>query len=373
MKTVLFGLFLILGCSFGWTQESCHFTIKGQLPDLSHDGSYVYLIWENIENAVTESAGTQDFKKKCVDSVRIQEGRFLFNREGDRKGELYTVKVQNSNISSWVVGEPGEIELLFKKMNEKTVYSYINGTSINDRMTNEVLIPSYIFASKVDSVSKGKISQKVLPPSALEYYKGYSGFIKTYIHYPVGEYLWIAFPPLRKEDQEAVLSEASEDAKQWYEKKQVALARLREFPDSVKAGQHFVDFALPTLSGNTVTLSEVVKNKKIVLLDFWASWCGPCLHEIPELVVLYDTYKDKKLEIIGISLDVETEPWKGAVERYKMSWPQIINQKVGEKNLSEIYGVTTIPHVILIDQSGKIISRGLRGKQLSEAIKQLIE
>ena len=377
MKKILFSLFFAFISFPGWGQENFHFTIKGQLPDSCDDGSYMYLALESAENLADISIEKPIWERTYVDSAVINDGRFIFNRTSSKKGELYVLESRNKkNTSWWVVGEPGEINVVFRKMNERVTCSYVNGTPLNDQLTDEILVPYGILAFKIDSVIAERginASHKYIAPYFDETYTCFSKFVKTHINYPVGECFLILFCPLKEEDKNEIFSHSSEYVRKLYEKKMATMFRVPPFPDSVKVGRNLVDFTLPTLAGNPLTLSEVVKEKKLVILDFWASWCGPCLHEMPELVALYETYKDKDLEIIGISLDGETEPWEEAIKKNKMSWPQIINQKVGEKNLSEVYGVTMIPHAILIDQSGKIISRGLRGKQLSEAVKQLIK
>lgn len=132
------------------------------------------------------------------------------------------------------------------------------------------------------------------------------------------------------------------------------------------------DFTRKDLSGETIRLSDF-KNKNYVLLDFWASWCAPCLKEIPKIKKLHNKYSEKGLTIIGISSEEDTFKWSQAIDKYKLDgWSQILN--VQNKNNSVfnpddicfIYDVQEIPHFILIDKLGKIIASGSSEEQLVE-------
>lgn len=155
-----------------------------------------------------------------------------------------------------------------------------------------------------------------------------------------------------------------------------AIAKLKKDLEEKKltaVGQPFTDFTVPGIEGNSIALSDIVKNNKLTLVDFWASWCGPCRADMPEVVELYKAYHEKGLEILGVSLDNDGEAWKTAVKDMKMTWPQGSHLISWECPARKAYKVNAIPHTVLINQEGKIVSRGLRGAELAEFIKSQLD
>ena len=136
---------------------------------------------------------------------------------------------------------------------------------------------------------------------------------------------------------------------------------------------YFVDFEMQTPEGKTVKLSDYVGKGKVVLVDFWASWCGPCRREMPNLVETYAKYKGKNFEIVGVSLDQDGAAWKEAIKKLDMTWPQMSDLKFWQSEGAQLYAVNSIPHTVLIDGSGKIIARGLHGEELQAKIAEAVK
>ena len=128
------------------------------------------------------------------------------------------------------------------------------------------------------------------------------------------------------------------------------------------------DFTMTSVAGKKVSLKDEVAKHKITIIDFWASWCGPCMHDVPNLVSLYNKYKDTGLGIVGISLDEDEDSWKSAIEENKMSWTQLSDLQGWNNAAARLYGVESIPHILVVNKKGEIIAEDLRGEDLKTFI-----
>ena len=132
------------------------------------------------------------------------------------------------------------------------------------------------------------------------------------------------------------------------------------------------DLAFPDPDGKVRKLSDL--RGKVVLLDFWASWCGPCRRENPNVTNIYSKYHDKGFEVFSVSLDSDAASWKRAIEADKLVWPNHVSDlKKWQSQAAAIYGVRSIPSTFLLDKEGRIVQRDLRGADLEKAVKQLVE
>ena len=146
-----------------------------------------------------------------------------------------------------------------------------------------------------------------------------------------------------------------------------------ETSEKTAVGQKYIDFSMQTPEGKTVSLSDFVSKNKYTLIDFWASWCGPCRKEMPNVVEAYKAFKDKGFGIVGISLDENADKWKEAITALNITWPQMSDLKYWNCEGAQLYAVSSIPHTVLIDGEGTIIARGLHGEELQTKLAEVLK
>ena len=152
-----------------------------------------------------------------------------------------------------------------------------------------------------------------------------------------------------------------------------AIVAEREANRNTAIGHAYTDIELTQPDGKPLRLSDFVGKHKLVLVDFWASWCGPCRAEMPNVIQVYNAYKDKGLAIVGVSLDSKKEAWVAAINKLGIPWPQMSDLKGWQCAGAQAYNVKAIPATVLIDQQGHIIAKNLRGDELAAKVKELLD
>lgn len=212
--------------------------------------------------------------------------------------------------------------------------------------------------SSIDSISKG-IS------------KYHAQFILDNIPSGLSGFLFgLYYTDLPKDQVTAIMDAMSKKMPEdpYYQR----VLEMHQAEAATAVGATFRDISLVDINGNMQKLSDVVKSNKLVLLDFWASWCKPCLMEMPNVKKVYQEFHAKGFEIYAVSLDENQIAWQNIVRNYGMNWIHVSDLKGWQSAGGKIYNISSIPATFLIDNSGKIIAKNLRGAELHKKVSSIL-
>lgn len=334
---------------------------------------------ENIENG--DTIYLQEYKGGVMtklDSTVVQEGSFFFvGRQDDAVNRYITYTKGNKRYFTDLFLENGNIEVM---LGEK---SQVSGTP-NNKTYNEIkgvftelqssIKEEYQQIKNNDALTEAEreAAMDTIEKRNSAGMQVIFGLLKKNMENPVGVFLLPQYASAFEiEEQKELLNLIPANLKE--DERIKRLQNRIETIEKTAVGQPFIDFSMNTPEGTMVKLSSFISQNKYTLVDFWASWCGPCRVEMPHVVAAYEKYKSKGLGIVGVSLDRDEKKWKEAIQTLKMPWPQMSDLAGWNCEGASLYGVNSIPATVLINQEGIIVARNLRGAALEEKFAELLD
>lgn len=354
---------LVTACMSFAACQSRTYKVTGKCAELQ-DGDVLYV--------------TSDFNSGVPsDSTTVKDGRFELSGTTDstRFCMIYAKKKNAINIPFFI--EPGNITLTLSGEPEK---NKVYGTDTNNkwqqmndsttRIGKQInLIATYIYNNKLEGAEQAAEMAKI-DKLQKQYNQYVTELAEKNIDNEFGYFLVTfntpdTFTPTR---HLTLLKKLPEDKRNTA--KVIALEEQLKNLMKLEVGNTVETFTINDINGKSIDLLTEVAKHKMTILDFWASWCGPCRQEMPNVVSIYANNKDKGLGIIGISLDNKEDAWKQAVKTLGMTWTQVSDLKGWKSDAAAQFGVRAIPQTFILDNKGKILAKGLRGEELKTFIEK---
>ena len=317
--------------------------------------------------------------QKEISSVTIKDGKFEFTGIADQNALLGVMKEE----SGWTTiffndGTPVTIDL-----DKKT----LKGSELNEKLTaldlesgkygDEIKKIGQQFAAMSPAEQKEKTPE--LEAQVMKIYGEYQQFLTTLIKENRDNLIPVAFMRdamqlLEGDDLKEMMNPAYAYNQHPLAKKYAEAYKKQLADEEAKnaiIGQQFIDLEEADVKGKKHKLSEYVGKGKWVLIDFWASWCGPCRAEMPNVVANYNKYHSKGFEVVGLSFDDDKDDWVQAIKDLQMPWVHLSDLKGWETVASEVYNIKAIPASLLVDPTGKIVARDLRGEKLGKKLQEI--
>jgi len=225
-------------------------------------------------------------------------------------------------------------------------------TAIQDEKTDYIL--AFLEEHKTKPVTMAAVTQLNVFSNMREYVK-----VRDQVKDQYGETFYFG-----------MVNQQIDKAKKQKQQRTAGSAKQQEKNNKYSAGMDAPDIVMADPSGKELRLSDL--KGKVVLIDFWASWCGPCRRENPNVVRAYKEYNEKGFEVFSVSLDRAQDRWEKAIETDNLIWPyHVCDYKGWQNEASQLYGISSIPHTVLVGRDGKIVATKLRGAALDKKLEEL--
>jgi peroxiredoxin len=376
LLVLIIALSVLISCNKAGENE---FVVTGTIKGIA-DGKSVIL-------EVQDETG----QLKPIDTVKLEKGKFTFKGNA-KEPDMHLISIETVQGKIPFILENGDIEMIINKdsINITKVTGTYNNEELNSYKDKGAAIQKKMMKFQKDNTAIMQEAQQKQDTVAMnklrkEYSKFQEEFAtqsenyvnthpKAFISALIIEGMFNQMTPdiAKITKYYNGLDKSVKDTKHGkkIKKNLDALSKPVATVAPIEIGTIAPDFSAPNPDGKVVSLKE--SKGKVTIIDFWASWCKPCRQENPNMVALYKEFHPKGLNIVSISLDEKAEEWKKAIANDKLTWTNISNLKDFEDPIAVQYAIKLIPSTIIIDASGKVIAKDLRGAELKAKIASLL-
>ena len=369
LKSIFFSISIIFSCLTACGNSSgAGFQLKGTLE--KHPNKWLYL--EEIKETTVNK----------IDSAKTDsQGNFIFTKKVSKK-DFYRLKLDQNNMVGIILDPGDEVVYLNNGISLQEIYTLegtAEGALVLEIKDYKARISKYGDSLNAVLSAIPAESQQAALPGLQDAYENFmtnhhNNLMKLIDKHPDKLGILIAAelidPEMNFSDYEKLANYLNRSYSYSAVARQIInrAAQLKR----TAVGQVAPEIDLPNPDGKNIPLSSL--RGKVVLIDFWASWCGPCRKENPNVVNVYNKYKDKGFEVYSVSLDKDKNSWKNAIKQDGLPWKSHVSD-LGFWSSSVVsqYGFQGIPYTVLIDKDGKILSKGLRGEKLEERLSVLLK
>lgn len=363
MRNVIAILVLALA-GFSCQTAKDEYSIKGSIAGVETGKIYLQKLVDGQPQSV-DTADVVDGKFSFKGKMEIPDIRFLRLNEQDYFAQFFldnasiTVKANKDSLrNTKITGSPSQdvFQAYVAEMEKLN----------KDVMALQEKYQNAMTTGNTNEADKAKIDYQAMIDNNKVYTKN---FVKEHSNSVVAAYITLVQLASQVEGAEldSITSKFAPEigTSEYVVKLKEMIAEQKKTAVGVEAP----DFTMNDPEGKPVQLSSL--RGKVVMIDFWASWCAPCRQENPNVVKLYQQYHDKGFEIIGVSLDRAKEEWVQAIKDDQLSWIHVSDLQYWQNAAARLYGVNSIPQTYLLDKEGKIIAKGLRSEQLATKLSEL--